>query len=62
MPLDTAYTDPVSVTIEPPVQPGGWLAGSEPSIGTCWSTAATAACGVSAWMIRIDAIQPPSER
>ena len=50
------------MTIEPPAHPGGWLAGSEPSIGTCASTAATAACGVSAWMIRTEASQPPSER
>src|SRR6478735_6299262 len=54
--------EPVSVTIEPPDQPGGWLAGSEPSIGTWASTAATAASGVSAWMIRIDASGSPSER
>src|ERR1700712_1074984 len=61
-PLATAYTEPVSVTIEPPVQPGGWFAGLEFSIGTCALTAATAACGVSASMTRTEAINPPSLR
>src|SRR5664279_1855545 len=46
----------------PPLQPGGRFAGSERSIGTAASTAATACCGLPALMIRTVASHPPSDR